>query len=89
MKRVFCWVMIIGGSRCDTIDAVGGSTVSVYSLAGPRSEAEEEEAGPELTWVCKIKVGWHFESGPAQNYPVVLAGGPDRDWLRRLSAHPR
>jgi hypothetical protein len=80
--------MIVGSSESN-IDAGKRGEVLVYVLASPRSEAEEEEAGPDLTWVCKIKVGWHFESGPAQNYPVVLAGGLVRDSLQRLSALPR
>lgn len=56
--------MIVSGIR-GNIDADRGVEVPVFILASPRSEAEEEEAGPDLTWVCKIKVGWHFESGPA------------------------
>jgi hypothetical protein len=76
--------MIVNGIRSNT-DAGRRGEVPMFILASPRSEAEGEEAGPDLTWVCKIKVGWHFESGPAQNYPVVLAGGLVRDWLQRLS----
>jgi hypothetical protein len=72
--------MIVSGVRSNR-DAGKRGEVPISILASPRSEAEEEEAGPDLTWVCKIKVGWHFESGPAQNYPVVLAGGPVHDWL--------